>query len=456
MSGHDSMGSVATSLPESSDSQPLEASHSQPADAPTLNIGPQPLFDTFEAFENSSASEYAADRPSIVDYLKLFEPTINAHKDYQHVRSFLKSYNGRETTFRSYRTQVERLLLWSWIKCGKSVTSLKRTDAEAFMQFCCQPDADWIGDAVRQRFLLAEGVYSPNPQWRPFGSLSKKATRKVAAENMVELDTPQYAISAGSTRQVFAICSSFYKFLIEEEVPTGNPFKAIKQKSKWVSKESRKVTPKVLSRLQWDYVIETAELMANQDPKHERSLFILATLFAMYLRVSDIVGIGDWKPTMGSFIKLKGTWWYEVTGKGNKEARVSVKDDYLNYLKRYRVSRNLTPLPSPGETTPLLVHLNGKAGLTDRHVRKIVQVIFDQALERMKSEGRDEDEYNELRSASLHWLRHTSATFDAPFREMKHLQADLRHENMSTTMDIYYEALDDERADSNRRLRIRD
>ena len=48
--------------------------------------------------------------------------------------------------------------------------------------------------------------------------------------------------------------------------------------------------------------IHTAENMADEEPlRHERTLFILATLFAMYLRVSDLAGRKNWKPTMGDF-----------------------------------------------------------------------------------------------------------------------------------------------------------
>ena len=64
----------------------------------------------------------------------------------------------------------------------------------------------------------------------------------------------------------------------------------------------------------------------------------------------------------------------------------------------------------------------------------------------MKHEGFPDYEVSELRSASLHWLRHTGATFDAPLRNPKNLQADLRHKSLATTQNIYYHALDDERS----------
>jgi hypothetical protein len=74
----------------------------------------------------------------------------------------------------------------------------------------------------------------------------------------------------------------------------------------------------------------------------------------------------------------------------------------------------------------------------------------------MQEEGRTEDELVNLRQASLHWLRHTGATFDAPYRDPKHLQADLRHKALATTQNIYFSSIDDERAAGVLNLKIRD
>ena len=45
--------------------------------------------------------------------------------------------------------------------------------------------------------------------------------------------------------------------------------------------------------LKWDYVLETAELMASEGPlEHERTLYIMNSLFAMYLRISELAASG--------------------------------------------------------------------------------------------------------------------------------------------------------------------
>lgn len=408
---------------------------------------PYPLFDTYETFLSSTSAEYLAEHPSIQTYLQGFAP-IPAFEDYGHIRAFLQSYSGQATTFKAYRTQVERLALWSWIVAGKALTDLRRSDAEQYLQFCMSPPADWVGADVRKRFLIKDGAYVPNPQWTPFSMPPRKAEARAALATGRELAKQPYRMAQASVKLLFTVCSSFFDFLVQDgRTELLNPFRAIKQKSRFVQTTRVVSRGRCMTQLQWDYVFETAERMAQEDPeRHERTLFIMMTVFSMYLRISDLVGTPTWESTFGAFAREGDFWWYYCCGKGNVLGKVSVRAEYLPYLVRYRRFRGLSDYPAPGEKTPLLAKLNGEGGLTDRQVRRIIQDVFDAAAARMQADGRAEDEYSALRAASAHWLRHTSATFDAEFRPAKHLQHDLRHKSMSTTQDIYYHALDDERA----------
>ncbi|RBJ71864.1 site-specific integrase, partial [Pseudomonas sp. MWU12-2534b] len=64
-------------------------------------------------------------------------------------------------------------------------------------------------------------------------------------------------------------------------------------------------------------------------------------------------------------------------------------------------------------------------------------------------------EISALRAATLHWFRHTGATFDAPYRSPKNLQADMRHKSLATTQNIYYNTLNDERTAEVAKLSLR-
>lgn len=426
---------------------------------------PSPLFDTYDRFLDLNFLQLSEELPAVRAYLTDFPVESQAVEGYLAVRGFLKSYAGNETTFNSYRTHVERLLLWALLIARKPLLELRRRDAEAFMEFCLRPPRDWIGPMVRSRFAriggrkkLESDTYVVNEDWRPFSMTVPKRNRALADVTQ-DMENRPYRMSQGSVAQVFAVCGSFFQHAIDEGLTEVNPFRAVKQKSVYKQRNTLDVSGRSLTQLQWSYVIETAEGMANEDPEvHERTLFILATLFAMYLRVSDLVGRDNWEPTMGDFRRdTTGNWWFHVVGKGNKAAKISVRDDYINvYLTRYRRHLGLPALPSPHETHPLLATLKGRAGLSDRHLRLLLQEVFDRALARMASEGWSNDEVDHLRSASLHWLRHTSATFDAPHRDMKDLQADLRHNSLSTTQNTYYNSLDEQRAHSVKHLRIKE
>lgn len=64
------------------------------------------------------------------------EDSCRAADSYLVARSFLKSYAGSQSTFNSFRTHVERLLLWALIMARKPLLDLRRSDAELFMEFC--------------------------------------------------------------------------------------------------------------------------------------------------------------------------------------------------------------------------------------------------------------------------------------------------------------------------------
>ena len=225
-----------------------------------------------------------------------------------------------------------------------------------------------MGPIIRNRFLddgISESaVASPvvaNPKWKPFTQKTPRQARSSA--ELVEVSAPQnYHSSKGTMGNVFKICNGFYEHLIEDGLVNGNPFRNVTKKGQYNTAPESGATIRALTPLQWDYVVETAERMAKEAPaKHERTLFILITMFSMYLRISDIAGRANWKPCMGDFRSdPEGNWWFHVVGKGNKAAKVAVRDDYItDYLTRYRRFLGLSPMPEYQEKTPLITTLSG-------------------------------------------------------------------------------------------------
>lgn len=399
---------------------------------------PSPLFDGLESMITNK------------DYQPLIPKRFQA--DYDHARDFLLSYRGSIDTFNSYRRDIERFLQWCQLKENKTVTQIKRAEFERFLAFCQKPPKSWIATKVEKRFTEEHGTKQPNKKWRPFVVKQSKVDTKAGKS----LDKSTYTLSEKAFKALLAIVSSFYNYLIQEEYTLINPALLIRQKSKYfqVKKISRPV--RKLSELQWGYVIETAELMAQEnEARHARTLFIINALYGMYLRISELVVTKRWRPTMGDFYRdSDGLWWFQTVGKGNKERTISVSNAMLKALKAYRKSLKLSPLPAPNEKTPLLSsHLSKNPLKSIRNVREIVQQCFDRACERLIEDNQAE-EAEQLAAATVHWLRHTGISDDVKIRPREHVRDDAGHSSGAIT-DKYIDVGLRERHSSGRKKRIK-
>lgn len=392
---------------------------------------PAPIFDQMSYLPDP----FARDREPVPAHLPVPARTTYEPDFWLGLR-YLMSYEGSTATFNAYRREIERLLQWSWLVQGASITTLRRENIEQFIRFCQSPPLSWIGTKTCARFRGTEADRQVHPDWRPF----VVSVSKVQARSGRSASPASYSASQASIKSLFAILSSFYNYLIQEEAIAANPVALIRQKSKFLVKAQRREVRR-LSNLQWDFVLETAEELAAQDPtRHERTLFVMQCLYAMYLRISELIADERYVPTMSDFRRdSDNNWWFEVVGKGNKERSVSVSDAMLEALKRYRRHLGLTALPVPGEATPLVARLGGRKPVTStRHIRAIVQQCFDAAVERMRQEGL-EDESQELQVATVHWLRHTGISEDVKKRPVDHVRDDAGHSSSLTT-DRYVDA----------------
>lgn len=354
-----------------------------------------------------------------------------ARYEYEQALTFLQSYNGSQATFNAYRREVERIMQWSWLIANKSILELRRAEIEEYMHFCQTPPAAWISIQKVPRFIERDGERIPNEAWRPFVVNVPKAQRRQGREAKIQ----DYELSQTALEEILAILSSFYNFLVQEEVTDVNPVRLIRQKSKFLRKRQGKKPIRRLSPQQWEMVIEVAEKIAATDPaKHERTLFIMTALYAMYLRISELVASDRWVPKMSDFQRDQdGRWWFLTVGKGNKERQIAVSDSMLLALKRYRQHLGLPMLPTPADIMPLLTKHRGKGPITDTsYVRKIVQKCFDHAIHELEKQNMQE-EAQSLLSATVHWLRHTGISDDVKHRPREHVRDDAGHSSSAIT-----------------------
>ena len=351
-------------------------------------------------------------------------------RDFIQASHFLLCYAHNNTTFRTYRREIERLLQWCQHKAKKTLKQLRYTDFEDYIEFCQNPFKRWIGLKVVSRFKMIKGARQPNPEWRPFVALLPKAQVQQGKQPKAE----NYQLSPKSLQDIFTINSSFFNFLIQEKYVSANPVQQIRQKNKYFTKQQTKKVIRKLSELQWGYVIETAELMAQEDAQHERTLFIMTLLYSLYLRISELAANIQWSPTMGDFARdADGLWWFTTVGKGNKQRQIAVSRDTIKSLMRWRQHLKLAPLPAPGEQAPLIMKHRGRGPITStRPIRVIVQACFDATMERLKKDGFEEDS-QQLMNATVHWLRHTGISEDVKIRPREHVRDDAGHSSGSIT-----------------------
>ena len=378
---------------------------------------PLPIFDTAEFIENNGTIDYLSK-----DYCR---------KDIDQAFKFLKSYKNSQGTFNAYRREIERLIHWCALISYKNIKTLKREDIENYLYFCQRPPKTWMGKTKPPRFIEKDGQRILNSKWRPFtATVSKTARRKGDLP-----DKNDYDLSQGSLKEVFAILSSFFSYLVQEDYVSSNPVAAIRQKSQFIRKSQSKPKIRRLSELQWQYVINTAKELAEDKPAvHERTLFMLSILYSMYLRISELAANERWAPLMNHFYRDNDEyWWFTTVGKGHKERQIAVSDTMLQALKRWRKYLHLSPLPSPADTSPLLPKTKGQGSIAStNYIRRIVQTCFDQTIQKLHQDGFTE-EAETLNEATVHWLRHTGISDDVKIRPREHVRDDAGHSSSAIT-----------------------
>ncbi len=408
-------------------------------------IKPYPLYPNFSALKDFINADYPGIDNTILKSKKWMR------KQWFWGKSFLEfvGRNKSEHTYIRFRSDIERFILWSVLIKNSPVAKLKKKDILAYADFCWQPPVSWIGYTNQQRFKFTHGFFESNSDWRPYKICPPKNQSSTA------LDKKKYRPSQQTLTSTFTAIIVFYHYLMSEERCLGNPAQLAKKDCRHFVTQSQIKEVKRLTGLQWQYVLETAIEMADSNAIFERNLFVITALKTLFLRISELSERDNWIPVMGHIWQDDDeNWWLKVFGKGRKIRDITVPLDFMPFLKRYRLSRKLTGLPASGESFVLVEKIRGRGGMSARHLRRLVQQIFDQAYLKMKQvEGRDKAV--RLREASSHWLRHTGASMEIERgRALKDLSEDLGHASMSTTDAVYVQTENKKRAESGKKRKV--
>lgn len=367
-------------------------------------------------------------------------------------QQFLR-YTGRnksEHTYIRFRSETERFLVWTFVVKNVPLDQLKKADILEYADFCWQPPATWVCLANYEKFILRDGVYHQNKDWAPFRlKLAKNS------EQTGEPDKKKYIPSQQTLTASFTAIIAFYRYLMNEELVYGNPAQIAKTDCRHFIKDAQVKEVRRLNANQWQYVFDVALTLANEDRIYERSLFVITALKTLFLRISELSERTQWTPMMNHFWEdSDGNWWLKIYGKGRKIRDITVPDDFLPYLRRYREYRGLSALPSPDDRQPIVEKLRGQGGMTSRQLTRVVQFVFDEAYRRM-AEAEGEQKARKLKQASTHWLRHTGASMEVERgRALKDLSEDLGHSSMATTDTVYVQTENRIRAQSGKHRKV--
>ncbi|GLX80356.1 integrase [Thalassotalea insulae] len=405
-----------------------------------------PLYPTYAELKEFDFSNY----PGLEKYL---ENTGHSWSKtlWQWGKSFLE-YTGRNKSIHTYdrfRNEVEKFILWALLIKQSPIDEYRKSDILDYADFCWKPPVTWIGTSNQERFKLENSYFVANESWRPFKIQPPKSQKDKA------VDKKKYRPSQQTLTSTFTGVIVFYTYLMGEEYCYGNPAQIAKKDCKHFITDAQVKEVKRLSGEQWEYLLETAIEMADSDPLYERNLFVIAALKTLFLRISELSERENWSPLMGHFWQDEdNNWWLKIFGKGRKLRDTTVPPDFIPFIQRYRLSRGLTSLPTNGENNVLVEKIRGQGGMTSRHLRRLVQDIFNKAYERMRaSEG--ENKAIKLKEATTHWLRHTGASMEIERgRSLKDLSEDLGHASMATTDTVYVQSENKMRAESGKQRKV--
>jgi site-specific recombinase XerD len=237
-------------------------------------------------------------------------------------------------------------------------------------------------------------------------------------------------LQPASRRTAILVINALLSYMVKAGYLAGNPLALVKRRGCQVPPVAQRVE-RFLEHCQWQALLATVAALPKDSERQrqhsERTRFLVALLYLLGPRVSEVAS-----HTMDSFRQSRGRWWWHVTGKGQRQERIPVNQDMLQALQAYRSFLGLSPLPQPGETTPLVLSLKGTAGITANMIYRVIKDLFGQAAARLQAT--DPYQAQRLRQASTHWLRHTSITHQAAAGiELRFVRRSARHAKLDTT-----------------------
>jgi len=331
---------------------------------------------------------------------------IAAANDHEAIQAWLRLRVPDSHTWRAYRKEAERFLLWAVMARRKALSSLDGDDCVAYRDFLAAPGPEWTGPRHVPRW---------SERWRPF----------------------EGALAVRSQAAALTIVRSLCEWLVRRHYLDSNP---------WDDVPARPDAPsmpqlRALSQKEWDLVQGwlAEELAQAPSPAPRRLRFILNFAYMSGMRLAELAQArlgwlrheqlddGEW------------AWSIMVLGKRQKWREVPLPEPAVQALQTYLAERELAPDPLANDPeTPLIAKLSLEEGLSAARIYEVLVAGFERCALWVYRE--DPKAAERIREASTHWLRHTYGSHAAARGVPQDvLQANLGHESLATTS-IYVRA----------------
>lgn len=333
---------------------------------------------------------------------------IEANDDVAAIGLWLAEYHDSPHTFRSYRKEAERLLLWATQVRGKPVSSLTREDVIAYEAFLAHPPATWCDDGLARRGEHRRLFVGP--------------------------------LAERSRRQALGILAGLFNYLVRAGYLAGSPFVLQRRRAR---RGTRRTIERYLDRALWEDVLRVVDSWpqhtARERQRYERVRWVLRFLYETALRAAEAAATDE-----NDFHHIRGRWWLHTVGKGGVEGTIPLSDGLMEDFARYRRFYGLSAVPAVDGNASAILGIAGRSSpLTPTAVYQIVKDAFRRVANTLQEENGAKAA--RVRRASTHWLRHTAATHQAEDgTPIHHIQQNLRHSSIGTTS-IYIHAEEDAR-----------
>lgn len=338
--------------------------------------------------------------------------TLAANNDVAAVTSWFMRYEDVPRTFEAYKRESLRLVLWAHRERKKPMSSLTHEDFMAYEKFLKnpQPAELWIS---KTKYPLDD------ERWRAFSG----------------------PLSISSVRYALGVINNLFTWLVNAEYLRANPL-ALRKDDRSAARKSHQLT-RYLDIDQWIATLRYIETMPRETERdidhYERSRWVFRLFYLAAMRISEVC-----TNLMGGLQRLRDPqgivrWHLVVVGKGSKERAIPASDELVEAMMRYRRHIGLEPLPTPGETTPLVVSIRNKKSLEPvkrQAMDKIVKAVFTGTVAWLEQSDSEEDRNSAMiiHHASAHWIRHTAGSHmaDADI-DLRYIRDVMGHADISTT-----------------------